>query len=181
MTDPLWISTLTKLAVPAAGILLMLVIAHVRKFSLQEDFGFRNFKLTTALVFLLLWVALICVEEFICSLLNIAQQKHWPVLPLSVVLLRILAIGIVGPISEEMAWRGIFFSWVNKKWGASVAIILPSLLWAPLHTQYDIPTQVILFLDGVFLGLTRYKTRSIWPPIILHVGGNLFSIWQSLA
>ncbi|MBI1772037.1 MAG: CPBP family intramembrane metalloprotease, partial [Burkholderiales bacterium] len=48
------------------------------------------------------------------------------------------------------------------------------------HLQYDSSTQIILIIDGIFLGITRYKTRSIWPPIILHISGNLFSICQSL-
>lgn len=181
MIDQTWMSALTKLAIPAAGILLMLLIAHYRQFSLREDFGFRVFSTSTATVFLLLWILLIILEEVMSEVFNLAQARHWPALPLSVVLIRILAIGVIGPISEEMAWRGIFFSWINKKLGAVAAIILPSLIWAPLHLQYEGATQIILIIDGIFLGLVRYKTRSVWPPIILHIIGNLFSIYQSLA
>ncbi|MES2036684.1 MAG: CPBP family intramembrane glutamic endopeptidase [Pseudomonadota bacterium] len=181
MIDQTWIPALTKLAIPAAGILVMLMIAHYRQFSLREDFGFRGFNISTAAIFLVLWILLIIVEEVISGVFNLAQARHWPALPLSVVLIRIMAIGVIGPVSEEMAWRGIFFSWINKKLGAAAAIILPSLIWAPLHLQYDSSTQIILIIDGIFLGLVRYKTQSIWPPIILHISGNLFSIYQSLA
>ena len=180
MIDQTWMSALTKLAIPVTGILVMLLIAHYRQFSLREDFGFRGFSISTAAVFLVLWVLLIILEEVTSGVFNLAQARHWPALPLSVVLIRILAIGVIGPVSEEMAWRGIFFSWINKKLGAAAAIILPTLIWAPLHLQYDSSTQIILIIDGIFLGLARYKTRSIWPPIILHISGNLFSIYQSL-
>src|SRR5438477_379116 len=49
-----------------------------------------------------------------------------------------LAVVIVAPISEEVAFRGFLFRGLSASWlGASGAIIATSAAWAAMHVQYD--------------------------------------------
>jgi membrane protease YdiL (CAAX protease family) len=178
--DQLWLSNLSKLAIPVVAIGVLLVIARVRKFSMREDIGFQRFAPGQAALFLAFWVALIAVEEFVGTAFGAGVATPWPAFPIGIIIIRVLAIGILGPISEEMAWRGFAFFFLRKKVGAAGAILIPALIWAALHTQYGLPTLAIIFVDGLVLGCARYKTGSIWVPIGLHICGNLFSIYQSL-
>lgn len=37
-----------------------------------------------------------------------------------------------------------------------------------------------VFIDGIALGAARINTRSLWVPVLMHIGGNLFAIYQAL-
>ena len=59
-------------------------------------------------------------------------------------------------------------------------IAVTAASWALLHVRYD-PVQIgFIALDGVALGAARAHTRSLFVPLAMHVGANLFSISQSL-
>lgn len=181
----LLLSTLSKVLLPALGIGALLFAAKRRKMSLTEDIGFKVPKLVPTLGFLLLWVVLIAVEELLSSAIGGASPKPWPDYALHIVLLRVLAIGVLGPIAEEIAFRGLLMSWL-KSWlkGTRLAvygaILVSSALWSVVHIQYAPILMLLIFVDGVVLGAARHFSRSIYVPIAMHIAGNLFSIWQSL-
>lgn len=181
MAEPL-VSTLSKLALPAIGIAAMLFAARRRKVALGADLGFARPRPLPTLAFLLLWVALIAAEEWLSASIGGSTPKSWAGLSTVVVLLRILAIGVLGPIAEELAFRGFLLAWLRQTrlgvWGAIVAC---AAIWAAIHLQYVPALLLLIFVDGLVLGAARHVCRSIWVPIVMHIGGNLFSISQSLA
>ncbi|HUD72148.1 MAG TPA: CPBP family intramembrane glutamic endopeptidase, partial [Dongiaceae bacterium] len=98
-----------------------------------------------------------------------------------VVAIRILAIGIAGPIAEELAFRGIaLWRLRTMRLGTAGAVVVTSLLWTALHFQYEPAVLAQIFLDGLVLGAARVRTGSLGAPIAMHVTGNLFSIAESL-
>jgi membrane protease YdiL (CAAX protease family) len=176
MTDILW-PTLAKVLLPAIGIGLMAFVVTKKKLSFAEDIGFRKPIVPVAVAFLALWLVLVAVEE----LLQASTPKPWKELPLLIVALRILAIGIIGPIAEEFAFRGLLMSALMRtRVRVYGAILITAALWAAIHMQYEIGILAILFVDGVVLGMARHYTGSIYVPIAMHIAGNLFSISQSL-
>ncbi|OYT90938.1 MAG: hypothetical protein CFE43_15715 [Burkholderiales bacterium PBB3] len=177
----LLLSTLSKVVLPALGIGALLFAAKRRKMSLTEDIGFKVPKLVPALAFLLLWVVLIAVEELLSSAIGGASPKPWPDYALHIVLLRVLAIGVLGPIAEEIAFRGLLMSWLKgTRLAVYGAILVSSALWSVVHIQYAPILMLLIFVDGVVLGAARHFSRSIYVPVAMHIAGNLFSIWQSL-
>jgi hypothetical protein len=81
---------------------------------------------------------------------------------------------LVAPFMEEILFRGFLFQgFVHTRLGPAGAIVLISILWAALHTQYDLYGIVIVFLGGLLLGYARLRTGSIYVPIIMHVMQNL--------
>jgi len=40
-----------------------------------------------------------------------------------------------------------------------------------------LPVIGVIFVDGLLLGLARWKTRSLFPPIVMHMLYNLYAIW----
>ena len=169
--------TLAKVLIPAVGIGLMALVVAKKKLSFSEDIGFRLPAAAGAVGFFVLWLVLIAAEESLAP----SVPKPWREYPMGIVVLRILAIGILGPIAEEFAFRGILMSALRRTAiGAYGAILVTAALWAAIHTQYELPVLALLFLDGIVLGLARHVTRSIYVPIAMHITGNLFSIWQSL-
>ena len=178
----LLLSTILKVALPALAIGLLLLACKRRQFSLVEDIGIRPPRLFAAATFLILWVCLIAVEEYASSNIPGSQAKPWPEYPGYIVALRILAIGLLGPIAEELGFRGLLMAWIRRtRLGIVGAIVITAALWSAMHLQYSPALLTLIFLDGIVLGLARYYSRSLLLPIVMHIGGNLFSISQSLA
>lgn len=113
---------------------------------------------------------------------------------LNFLLFAIFAI-IIQPIWEETVFRGWLMGSLTNKLGV-FSIILSSLIFAIIHLNYfdwnvasyssveDYLNNGIyyfqffsLFLLGLGLSITYWKTRSLWPGIIFHVLNNSTGVW----
>lgn len=79
-------------------------------------------------------------------------------------------IAILGPIVEEITYRGILYSPYRKKYDSKVAIIITSIFFSIAHTKS--PT-VSVFITGIFLGILYEKTESLISTIVAHSTYNL--------
>ncbi|HEY1090278.1 MAG TPA: CPBP family intramembrane glutamic endopeptidase [Burkholderiaceae bacterium] len=177
----LLLTTLPKVLLPAVAIAIMLIAAHKRGLSLSTDLGLARPRPKAAALFLLLWLCLMALEELVTPMLEGAQAKAWPAYPGYIVALRVLAIGLLGPIAEELAFRGLLMRLLGRtRLGLAGAIVVTAALWAAIHVQYAPALLLMIFVDGIVLGLARHFTASLYVPMAMHVLGNLFSIYQSL-
>ncbi len=88
-----------------------------------------------------------------------------------------IAVVIFAPVFEEVFMRGfLFIGFRQSRIGPVGAIILTTLLWAPLHLQYDIFQIAIIFILGIILGIVRHKTDSLLSPLIIHSFNNLVAM-----
>jgi len=80
---------------------------------------------------------------------------------------------IVGPICEEIIFRGVILEGLSKKYSATMAIVFSALIFGLIHLQ---PLQIFgAFFAGLVLGWIYLKTQSLWVVIALHVVNNAFS------
>jgi len=77
---------------------------------------------------------------------------------------------VLGPVLEEVIYRGIFYSPYRKKYGPAKAVIITSVFFAMAH--FALPS----FLFSLLLTALYEKTESIIPPIIAHSIHNLLVI-----
>jgi hypothetical protein len=85
-----------------------------------------------------------------------------------------LAVVVVGPITEEIAFRGFLFRGLSVTWlGVAGTLILTSAAWAAMHVQYDTFTVAQIFLIGLLLGWLRWASGSTLLTIALHMLANL--------
>ena len=94
--------------------------------------------------------------------------------PRDAYLLAIIAVS-VGPLMEELFFRGFFYPVVARSWGAAWGIFLTALPFALMHLpQYGWawgPMLVILVV-GLVCGIVRAVTRSVGASFLVHVGYN---------
>ncbi len=127
-------------------------------------------------------IALFAFDEAATRYLGIGAPAPWAEAPLGIIALRILAIGILGPFAEELFFRGVlFFGLRNTRVGAAGAVVISALAFAVVHFQYEPLLLAFIFIDGLLLGLARWRSASLWVPMTIHMLGNLFSIYQSLS
>jgi membrane protease YdiL (CAAX protease family) len=55
----------------------------------------------------------------------------------------------------------------------ALAVILSAFIFAAVHN--DLPSFPVLFCIGILLALLRWRTRSLWPGILLHLLNNAWS------
>lgn len=180
--DSLLSSTLLKLALPVAGTTIGLLVARRRGISLPEDVGLRRPAVAHLLGWLGIWTAWVAVSEVLVRALGLEQAQPWPEYPALIVAPRVLAIGIAGPVLEELLFRGFLLDRLRRTaLGTTGAIALLAVGWAGIHYRYGVGSVVLIAFDGVLLGFARTRGGSLWIPIAMHALGNLFSISQSLA
>ena len=83
---------------------------------------------------------------------------------------------VLGPLFEELLFRGFLLPLLQRTLGAWMAILLTAIGFALLHgQQYQWAWQELLVvgLAGVAFGYARYKTGSTAAAALLHGGYNL--------
>jgi membrane protease YdiL (CAAX protease family) len=92
-----------------------------------------------------------------------------------------IAIIIVAPITEEVAFRGFLFRGLSQSvLGVPGTIVLSSAAWAIMHVQYDAIQVGQIILIGVLLGWLRWASGSTLLTIGLHVLANLAATLQAV-
>ncbi len=86
-------------------------------------------------------------------------------------ILSILSLCVVGPILEEVAFRGIILHRWAHTYGLKSAILASSLLFAIVH-----PDPIGAFFFGIGMSVLYLKTQSLVLPIVCH-GLNNFVVW----
>ena len=85
----------------------------------------------------------------------------------------VLACLIPG-ITEEIAFRGLIQHWLHTVLKPWRAIILASALFTALHLS--VVSAPYIFLLGMLLGWVKWKSRSLYPSILMHIAHNSVSI-----
>jgi len=80
-----------------------------------------------------------------------------------------LAIVVVAPVGEEIAFRGFLYRGLVRPGYEQLAIVVISLAWALLHIQYDWLGMAQIFAAGLTLGWFRWASGSTTLTIIMHV------------
>ncbi len=75
------------------------------------------------------------------------------------------------PIVEEVIYRGILYSAFQRTFGAVIAVVAVTLLFALVHVPQYYPsysTIFLLLLISLILTVVRSRTGNLWPCIVLH-------------
>lgn len=85
-------------------------------------------------------------------------------------LIMILLAGLLVPLVEELAFRGLLQGWLRERVGAKGAIALSSLIFALMH---GIPALIpALLLVGGLLAWLYETSGSLWPSVAMHAAFN---------
>lgn len=85
----------------------------------------------------------------------------------------VISISILGPISEELYFRGILFPACERKFGLIIGVLLSAFIFSLTHFNYHYLniTHIIItsnFIIGVGLAILYHYSRSILPSILCH-------------
>lgn len=152
-----------------------------------EAFGLdqRNYARCTglaliALVFVLIGMAVLGnLSTWILDALH--QSLHWRWLkpepqqivqilrnewPWSLVALQGVAAIVIAPVSEELIFRGVIYSFIKQRGSPTLALWVSSVLFAMVHLH---PVGFLFFIFMAMVLASLYeRTQNILAPILLH-------------
>jgi membrane protease YdiL (CAAX protease family) len=100
----------------------------------------------------------------------------------------ILCFAVVGPLQEELLYRGALYEWAERSWSAEhtwAPVIATTVPFALQHFQfhrYHLSSAALLQVGfalpmGVVFARLRQVSGSIWPGWVVHVLTNLRGIF----
>ena len=95
-----------------------------------------------------------------------------------------LVVVILGPIAEELAFRGFLMPLLIRSLGATAGIVLTGAIFGSIHGyEYQWSWQYMLLISfvGCVLGWAKYKTQSTITSACMHATFNLTQFVAFLA
>ena len=121
---------------------------------------------------ILLWSTIISFQLINSPLINLITNSFSSNQPNGVHQGIVYFIGaiLLGPILEELVFRGTILSGMLDNYSPRKAILLSAIIFGLVHGS---PIQIVpAFFWGLLFGYTFYKTRSIILVIFLHITVN---------
>ncbi len=88
----------------------------------------------------------------------------------------IVAFVLVPAICEELFFRGVVLS-EYRAFGSFTAVVFSAVCFSLAHFSFE--GILIYFFNGIILGVCAVVCRSVFAPILVHMGSNLLSIYAS--
>jgi len=85
---------------------------------------------------------------------------------------------VAAPITEEIIFRGFFFSALRENLGPRRAIVLSAGIFAMVH--WSILAALPIFLLGLLLAWAYHRTKTLAAPIAIHMAHNAITIFYLL-
>ncbi|MEM2578503.1 MAG: CPBP family intramembrane glutamic endopeptidase [Candidatus Bathyarchaeia archaeon] len=166
-----WFFVSQDLLIPATySILLALCIWHIKDSSMAlAEMGFRKAGLKHIFIGALSGIPLGAAEYYI-----LRPPPPTPTFSIAHFLQTALYMFIFVGFCEELLFRGMLMTSLEKYMGGKPALILQSLIFAILHLTWRIPIEVaFVFAAGIISGLLFKRGRSLIPPTVAHGVGNI--------
>lgn len=92
--------------------------------------------------------------------------------------LGIVCVALLGPVLEELLFRGAVTKVLLRRYSPAVAIVVSGLLFGIFHLN---PAQIVgASLAGFLFAWIYWRTGSLVPCILIHVLNNSLSVFLSL-
>ena len=94
--------------------------------------------------------------------------------PRDAYLLAIIAVTL-GPLVEELFFRGFLYPVLTRRWGVAWGIFLTALPFAAMHMPqygYAWGALLVILIVGIICGAVRAVTKSVGASFLVHVGYN---------
>ena len=170
------------------GTLFLMTLVHERERPLRDVLAARRTPVVLLLTAVLLGVAL----QGPLNLLANAIYDRYPLPPEQIEVLRqlfdvkglhqkialVVAAGVIGPLVEEMLFRGGIFRGLRRQQSPALTVLGVSLLFAAAHR--DLRNFVPDLLGGLVMGYVRLVSGSLVPAVLVHASFNTTAVVVAL-
>ena len=171
--DLLWLSVLIQVFL--CGLVLLSAVVLRKGYSAREYLAFYSPGVRGYAPWVVLLVVYNSVSEYLMHVLQIpTPQWMFDVFASADCMICLLvAVVFLSPPLEELIFRGFVFRGVQTRLGVFWAVVLASIPWTLLHMQYPGVYHMGMIMGlGIIFALARWRTGSIYVPIVMHVINN---------
>lgn len=156
------------------------VVTNLKKYSFRQTLGWNwnGFKIWHAFAITAGFFALGIASKFVFPEQENEMDRIIKSSQAAVFLVAFFAT-FTAPLVEELVYRGILYSALQRRFGVVLAVSFVTLLFAAIHIpQYsqngvpDYGTIILLLLLSLVLTLIRVRTKNLLPCIVLHMVFN---------
>lgn len=128
------------------------------------------------IVTFVLWVIIATVIMVYYPHIDLGQSQNIfkTSMPIDAQVLLIIYAVFLGPLMEEVVFRGIILPAVTNKINIYFGVILSTLIWSLLHFQINVIIFTMIF--GFMLSYLYIKTKSLWTCYLAHLLKNLLAV-----
>lgn len=163
-------------------VLVFILIFKIRKKDYKLELQFNKTKRNNVVIAMLLGFSGWLINSGILSILqeiNLFKDQFQtmdnmlsPVMEGNLFII-ILTVGIIAPFTEEFIFRGVIYNTLRKNISIKWSIIIQGILFGVFHMNL-IQGVYATFL-GILFGYLTYKSKSIWPAVIMHITNNIIA------
>lgn len=159
------------------------IYARYRQYDIKNLFRLNPVSLDTVIKSILIGISLTILSDELDRIVNIFfPMPDWLIKQaeslqagntFELILIFTGAV-LIASVAEEGLFRGFLQYSLEKHGDVTRAVILSSISWTLIHMNFYWAVQ--LFLMGIVIGYTAWRTNSIFPAIIIHGVNNLIGI-----
>ncbi len=177
VSNGFFLSLATIIQLPLIAFFSILFIKLKRGLSLKQYLALNKVRIKTVLfwlIFIFVFVVLLSMGMLSLGLRHALDWLHQVWSTAEYPFLLLFSVIFVAPLNEEIIYRGVLFKgFLKTRLGVVGTILLTSALWAAVHFQYGFADLCVIFLGGLVLGMARYKTKSLYTPLLMHIVWNI--------
>ncbi|MCQ2228320.1 MAG: CPBP family intramembrane metalloprotease [Bacteroidales bacterium] len=152
-------------------ITILLMIKPLNMFDFRRDFRPSGISIGLSVIAIIGAIIGMLGTDFINSALDLPNLLEEQLEGMSNTLMGALAIAVIGPLAEEVVFRGAMMGYMLrnnvKPW---TAILVSAFLFGAIHLN---PVQVpFAMIVGVIFGVIYYRTGNIILTTIIHIINN---------
>lgn len=156
----------------------LLVFVLCTMVPVRAQLGLRRVRPATCLLSLLLMVVVYPLVTLVNALTmlftdNVVETISGDILE-EPLWLMLLLVGVLGPLVEELAFRGYIYRNLRESGRVRSAILLSAVLFGLMHMNFNQACYAALL--GVFLAAADEAADSLWPSVLMHMGFNSLEV-----
>jgi membrane protease YdiL (CAAX protease family) len=90
----------------------------------------------------------------------------------------VVVVALGAPITEEIYFRGFVFQGLAGSIGVVGAACASALLFGVVHALSGVAVIPVALFAGLVFAFVFYRTGSIWPSMLAHVGQNALALYS---
>lgn len=89
---------------------------------------------------------------------------------------------VAAPLAEEAVFRGfVYRGWSHTRLGVVLTVLVTSVAFGLLHTQYTWLGVLDCTVFGLFAGYMRWRSGTLTVPILLHFANNVIAMLYAMS
>lgn len=149
-------------------VFIPLLLFNYKKFNIKEE----KINIKTSLLLIILGIIISLIYNNLAYYIDLYFLKS-NLFSTNNISLTIIITLILGPIIEELIFRGIMYNEAKKIYSNMKSILIVTTIFALFH--FNILQIVYAFALGFLLIFVYEKYKSLKAPIILHITSNVIS------